>query len=98
MNTFRQPGAVTMMVTILITCLVLFLFQKIIWLVVPGLLALMNYYCLRPLVERLVLRGVRHGLAVTGICGVALGRTAGSVFILVPPLLDRGAQSQTTIA
>jgi len=97
MSTFRQPGALTMVVTILITCLVLFLFQKIIWLVVPGLLALMNYYCLRPLVERLVLRGVRHGLAVTCIVGVVLVITVGIVFISAPPLLTRVAQLQTTI-
>jgi predicted PurR-regulated permease PerM len=35
-----------MIVTILVTCVVLFLFQKLLWLVVPGLLALMIYYCL----------------------------------------------------
>ena len=40
MNRFRQPGAVTMLVTILVTCLILFLFQKILWLVVPGLLVI----------------------------------------------------------
>src|SRR5215468_2488532 len=97
MNSFRQPGAVTMAVTILITCMVLFLFQKIIWLVVPGLLALMIYYCLHPLVERLVLHGVRHELAVTGIVGVVLVITVGIAFISVPQILTRVAQLQTTI-
>jgi len=97
MNSSRQPGAGTMALTILITCLVLFLFQKIIWLVVPGLLALMIYYCLHPLVERLVLYGVRHELAVTGIVGVVLVITVGIVFISVPQILTRVAQLQTTI-
>jgi predicted PurR-regulated permease PerM len=97
MNTFRQPGAVTMVVTILITCLVLFLFQKIIWLVVPGLLALMNYYCLRPLVDRLVLRGVRRVWAVAGIVGVVLVLTVGIVFLLAPQLLTRIARLQDTV-
>jgi predicted PurR-regulated permease PerM len=97
MKTFRQPGAVTMFVTILVTCLVLFLFQKIIWLVVPGLLSLMIYYCLRPLVNRLVLRGVGHEMAVTATVAVVLVLTVGIVFVSVPPLLSRAAQLQDTV-
>jgi predicted PurR-regulated permease PerM len=97
MNTFRQPGAVTMFVTILVTCLVLFLFQKIIWLVVPGLLALMNYYCLRPLIERLVFRGVRHRMAVTGTVSVVLVITIGIVLVSAPFLLTRLGQLQNTV-
>ena len=86
-----------MLVTILITCLVLYLFQKIIWLVVPGLLGLMIYYCLRPLAERLVLCGVRHETAVTIIVGVLLLITVGVVVRSVPPLLARVAHSQGSI-
>ena len=63
MRTFPQPSAVTLLATIVSTCLLLFLFQKIIWLVVPLLLALMLYYCLRPVVAALVVRGVRHKTA-----------------------------------
>src|SRR5579859_6706717 len=97
MTTFRQPGAVTMVVTILITCLALFLFQKIILLVVPSLLALMIYYCLRPLVQRLVLWGVRHELAVIGTVGVVLLITLGVVFISAPLLLTRLGRMQNAI-
>src|SRR5215468_9276470 len=97
MNSLRQPGAVTMFVTILVTCLALFLFQKIIWLVVPGLLALMNYYCLRPLIERLVLRGFSHEMAVTGTVGVVLVITIAIVFVSGPLLLTRLPQFQNTI-
>jgi len=96
-NAFRQPGAVTMVVTILVTCLILFLFQKIIWLVVPGLLALMIYYCLRPLTERLVLWGVRHELAVTATVGVVLVITVAIVFISAPLLLTRVAHLQSAV-
>jgi len=63
MRTFPQPSAITLLATIVSTCLLLFLFQKIIWLVVPLLLALMLYYCLRPVVAALVIRGVRHKTA-----------------------------------
>src|SRR5215468_5753404 len=97
MNSFRQPGAVTMVVTILITCLVLFLFQKVILLVVPGLLALMIYYCLRPLVEWLVLRGVRHEIAAMGTAGLVLVITIGIVFISARPLLTRVGQLQSSV-
>ena len=63
MKPFPQPGAFTLLVVILITCLVLFLFQKIIWLVVPFLLSLMAYYCVRPVMRALVVRGMRHEIA-----------------------------------
>jgi len=86
-----------MLATIIVTCLVLFLFQKIIWMVVPGLLALMIYYCLRPLVDRLVLRGVRHEIAVTGVVGVVLVVMVGIVFISAPLLLSWAAQLQHSV-
>src|SRR5215472_8308260 len=97
MKATQQPGAVTMLMTIIITCLVLFLFQKIIWLVVPGLLALMIYYCLRPLVDRLVLRGVRHEMAVTGVVVLVLVLTVTIVFMSAPPLLSKVAQLRVTV-
>jgi len=93
-----QPGAITMLVTIVVTCVVLFLFQKILWLVVPGLLALMIYYCLRPLAELLVLRGARHGTAVTAIVAVLLLLTLGFVFKAAPPLLAKAAHLQSAFA
>jgi predicted PurR-regulated permease PerM len=83
-----------MLVAILTTCLVLFLFQRIIWLVVPGLLALMIYYCLRPLTERLVLRGVRHETAVTLIVGVLLLIPVGIALKSAPSLLAKVAHLQ----
>src|SRR5215469_9559566 len=97
MKATQQPGAVTMLMTIIITCLVLFLFQKIIWLVVPGLLALMIYYCLRPLIDWLVLRGVRHDLAVTSVVAVVLVLTIGIVFMSAPPLLGKIARLQSSV-
>jgi predicted PurR-regulated permease PerM len=67
MKPFPQPGAGTLLFIILITCLLLFLFQKMLWLVVPVLLALMLYYCVRPAVEALVVRGTRHGTAAKSV-------------------------------
>ena len=63
MRTFPQPGAATLVAVVFITCLMLFLFQKIIWLVLPALIALMLFYCLRPAVKFLVRRGLSHGAA-----------------------------------
>ena len=40
MKPFPQPGVITLLVVILITCALLFLLQKMIWFVVPFLLAL----------------------------------------------------------
>jgi predicted PurR-regulated permease PerM len=65
-----------------ITCVLLFLFQKILWLVVPGLLALILYYLLFPAVQFLIFRGAsREGasgfvmfgfLVLMTVCGIAI--------------------------
>lgn len=65
-----------------ITCLLLLLFQRILWLVVPGLLALIIYYLLFPAVQFLILRGAsREGAAgfvmvsflfLTAVCVIAV--------------------------
>jgi predicted PurR-regulated permease PerM len=53
-----------------VTCLILYLFERILWLVVPGLLTLVGYYCLQPLLQALVRAGLQHrtaGKVVTGL-------------------------------
>jgi predicted PurR-regulated permease PerM len=67
MRTLPQPGALTLLVSILITCLLLFLFQKMIWFVVPFLLALMLCYCLRPAVGFLMVHGMSHNAAARAV-------------------------------
>jgi predicted PurR-regulated permease PerM len=71
-------------VVILNTCLLLFLFQKIIWLVLPALLALMLYYSLRPVMEALVVRGVGRKIAATAVC---LSQLIVAVSLLILALL-----------
>jgi len=64
------------------TCLLLFFFQKILWLVVPFLLALILYYFLYPSMQALIYRGMSREaaasivtlgfLALLSVVGVAL--------------------------
>ncbi len=68
MRSGSQPGAVTLLAVIVSTCAVLFLFQKIIWLVLPALLGLGAYYGVRPIVDALVVRSVSHSAAAKGVC------------------------------
>ncbi len=56
------------------TCILLFLFQKILWLVVPFLLGLILYYLLSPLMNRLLLLGLSKNSAI--------GITVGSFILL----------------
>jgi len=67
MKPLPQPGAGAIFVAIIITCLVLFLFQRTVWLVMPALVSLMLFYCLRPVVKALVHRGVSHEWAVAWV-------------------------------
>ena len=85
MRTLPQPGAATLLVVISSTCLLLFLFQKMICLVLPVLLALMLYYSLRPVVKALVVWGMHREMATKAVCLLQLILAAG---ILVLALVD----------
>ncbi|MBS1199266.1 MAG: hypothetical protein H6R18_3051, partial [Proteobacteria bacterium] len=67
-----QSGPLVWVGVIAATCLVLFFFQQILWLVVPFLLALIMYYALLPLKQRLVLSGFSHDAAASMV-SVAVG-------------------------
>lgn len=66
-----QSGPIVWAGIIAGTCLVLFLFQKILWLVVPFILALIIYYALLPIKSSLILRGVSNDLAAYVVAGGA---------------------------
>ena len=76
-----QSGPVVWLGVLLATSLVLFFFQKILWLVVPFLVALIMYYALLPIKLRMVLSGFSHDAAATLIS------LAASVIIVLALLL-----------
>lgn len=71
-----RAGPIVWVANVLGTCLILYFFQKILWLVVPFILALIIYYALLPLKLRLVLNGVSHD-------GAALRVGAGALIVFV---------------
>ena len=66
------------------TCVLLFLLQKILWLVVPFLLALVLYYLLMPLVQRLMFRGMSRPMAAALATALFLLCAVLSVVLLLP--------------
>jgi predicted PurR-regulated permease PerM len=76
------PGILTWLIIISVTCLLLFLFQAVLWLVVPALLALVVYYCLQPLTQSLIRTGLRHGSAAKVVAGILFLATALFLFML----------------
>lgn len=69
----RRAGPLVWTAIIAATCLLLAALQKLLWLTVPFLLALVLYYLLQPVVRMLVYRGVRReraaALTMTGFLG-----------------------------
>lgn len=59
----NSPGPITWMGIIGVTCLLIFIFKKLLWLVVPFLLALILYYLLAPISKRLILAGTSRAFA-----------------------------------
>jgi len=83
-DTEYQSGPLVWLAVIAVTCLVLFLFQKILWLVVPFLLALIMYYGALPLKVRLVLSGFSHDVAAT-LVSLVVGLLVILIMLLVFP-------------
>lgn len=71
------------------TCLLLFLFQKILWLVVPCLLALLIYFSLLPIVQRLVLAGFSIEASATFVSMVAFALIGLLMLIFAPSIAAR---------
>ena len=65
-------GPVVWAAIIATTCLLLLVFQKMLWLVVPFLLALILYYFLYPLVRALIYRGMSRDAAASLVIVVFL--------------------------
>lgn len=68
MNQSSSSGPVVWLGTIAATCLTLYLFQGILWLVVPILLAVILYYVIEPVVSRLT----HHGWSRENAAGIVM--------------------------
>src|SRR5271156_746170 len=82
MNRALATGPIVWLGIIVPTCLLLVLFQTVLWLVMPVLLAVVAYYLLSPLVNVAIARGItraRAVLIVTVLMSVVLGAIGFSV-------------------
>jgi predicted PurR-regulated permease PerM len=90
-------GPIVWIAVILITCLMLYLLQKVLLLVVPFLLALVLFYALFPLMARLVLWGMQRETAalvmIAAFCVVAVAILAA----MLPRLMSTFSDNQELI-
>jgi predicted PurR-regulated permease PerM len=90
----NASGPVVWAAIIAVTLLLLLMFQQMLWLVVPALLALVLYYALFPAVHALAYRGVSRDRAASLVmAGFGLAAALIGVFLL-PPVLDYGLDWQ----
>jgi predicted PurR-regulated permease PerM len=97
-NTRLPLSVTTWLVSILLTCIVLFSFQKVLWLVVPGLLALVLYYCLRPLVRAFVRAGLSPRTAARAVTGVLFLATVVALIVALPKAAARAGGWKSEVA
>ena len=91
-----RSGPLVWAFNITASCLVLFLFQKILWLVVPFLLALILYYALAPLKLQLLLRGVSHDRAAAWVSLLAAAALLITGTLGLPAILGDLLNGQDT--
>lgn len=91
------PGSVTWCAIIAATCLLLLLFQKVLWLVVPFLLALVLYYMLEPLARKMEISGFSTSFTATVLSGAFLLAFSGLLLLLYPIVLTELDAMQSTL-
>lgn len=94
----RGSGPVVWAAIIAATCLLLVLFQKVLWFVVPFLLALVLYYFLYPPVKVLIYRGMSREAAASLVILLFLGLVAAVGISLTPWVAGRLADGQDILS
>ena len=90
-------GPVVWAAIIATTCLLLLVFQKVLWLVVPFLLALILYYFLYPAVKTLIYRGMSRDAAASIVILVFLVVVGIVSVALTPRLASQVSQWEDTV-
>jgi predicted PurR-regulated permease PerM len=92
----HSPNAITWCAIIAVTCLLLFLFQKILWLVVPFVLAFALYYLLAPLNNKLVLSGLRPDFSAALLSGAFLMLAGAALLFIYPVAIEHAGEWQAS--
>ncbi len=92
------PGPVTWIGILTITCLTLFVFKKILWLVVPFLLALILYYMLLPLSKKMILSGFSNTFAAISLSGMFLLGLTLTILSFYPLAIANADEWQASLA
>ena len=79
-----QSGPLIWLAVLATTCVLLFLFQHVLWLVIPALMALIGYYLLYPLQQRLILRGISRETAAAWVSGGAIAVGSAAALLAFP--------------
>ena len=79
-----QSGPLIWSAILGVTSVLLFLFQHVLWLVIPGLLALIGYYLLYPLQQRLIMGGVSSDASAAWVSGGAITVGGGAMLLAFP--------------
>lgn len=83
---------------IVASCLLLFLFQQILWLVVPLLIALILYYFLKPPMQRLILGGMSRERAAVVVMSAFLLFAAISLVLVFPWITAQSMNWEDSLA
>jgi predicted PurR-regulated permease PerM len=90
-------GPLVWICVLVITCLMLYVLQKVLLLVVPFLLALVLFYALFPVMARMVLQGMRRETAALIVIGVFCIVSAIALVAVLPKVISEFSDNQELI-
>ncbi len=107
MNRDLASGPMVWVGIVVATCLLLVLFQYVLWLVLPVMMAIVAYYLLSPLVNMGIARGLTRGgavlivtmalTAVLVVCGLIIAPKVSAIAHNLPQIFDEYTKTADTL-
>ncbi len=97
MTSTNHTGPLVWISILGVTCVLLYLLQSILWLVIPILLAVVLYYLLAPVVRYMTLHGLSMTQAASLVMGTLFIIKLVTMILVFPTLSDRSQTWQLTV-
>jgi predicted PurR-regulated permease PerM len=97
MRPSNSAGPIVWFGILFVTCALLFAAQSVLWLIVPGMIAVAQYYILMPVLKRFVLMGLSFKQAAASVMGILFVLTAVTILFMAPYISDYSGSWQNSI-
>ena len=88
MRPSKSSGPLVWLCILLATGLLLYFAKSVLWLVMPMIIAVIQYYILTPVLKQFVLMGLSFKQAATSVMGLLFLVIVVAIFLMIPYVSD----------